>query len=877
MSDTEYTVKYNPSPNTNAAANASISVAPERKKTYSSFQEIDWLHEYQQQRFAAQKLDRLPTSLIAANIQKTLFHSEKWLVLILAALATGSVVAFIDSAAIWVNDIRVGHCAANFFLSKNACCLDEAVEGQQCLKWHDWNATNNAIEYLWFFLVYIVSSIGLTFGAYCITSRWPYAAKSGISEIKAIVSGLVFNEFLTLETLIAKTFSLVLVVGAGIWVGKEGPLVHVSCCIMAVLCLIFPRRFSVGNEAMKRELLAAAVAAGIAVAFNAPIGGVLFIIEQGYSNLRIDNIMWKAFICATVAVVVLQSLHPFANGNMVLFTVSNNKDWQSVEIVPFMLLAVAGGAYGFAFSKLNLWFAKFRATHLTSARQQRLEIIAIATITPILVYPLVFGRLSLSVLITRLFRDCEDGSSGAGSVIGGLCQRSDSNNFPVKPLLLLIFTAIEGFILSAYTYGTLLPSGILMPSLAIGACCGRALGLIIDHLQLSHPHWRLFSNCAAFAETAGSSGTSSATLNASATAASDPVAAARCISTGAYGVVGAASFLAGITKMTVSVVVIMFELTGALTYVLPIMIAVLVAKLVNDSLVMKNIYELWLRFSGFCSLDHNVKDLRACPDIPAYTVIKNLQNMKNRDRCHVLYLEEKDNELELTVDGILNFLGSIEHEDDLANVIDNGNRLQSDQNGSAVIGFPVLRSKHRPNLVGWISRNELQVELARLAMIPNFNNQQKVTLRSTKLSLHGITVANSFASSVSDLNFEVSDDDDDDDYGDDDDEQQADLLNNSDNTNNNKKAANNVINNTNGDTDETQDSQNKLSLSHLIEPCNAVPVFKATLAIVTVVDLFYKLNYNMMLFTNHEGHFVGWISKYEVVRLVESGFQLGKW
>ena len=86
----------------------------------------------------------------------------------------------------------------------------------------------------------------------------------------------------------------------------------------------------------------------------------------------------------------------------------------------------------------------------------------------------------------------------------------------------------------------------------------------------------------------------------------------RCISPAFYAVVGAAAMLGGVTRMTgapalsasfsppnsplpaVSLVVIMFELTGALSHVLPIMISVVVSKWVADALGKDGIYTVWI-------------------------------------------------------------------------------------------------------------------------------------------------------------------------------------------------------------------------------------------------------------------------------------------
>jgi chloride channel 3/4/5 len=83
------------------------------------------------------------------------------------------------------------------------------------------------------------------------------------------------------------------------WLGKEGPLVHVACCCANLFMKLFGNID--GNEgimhrylypgfltliARKREVLSAAAAAGISVAFGSPIGGVLFSLEVSYLSCR---------------------------------------------------------------------------------------------------------------------------------------------------------------------------------------------------------------------------------------------------------------------------------------------------------------------------------------------------------------------------------------------------------------------------------------------------------------------------------------------------------------------------------------------------------------------------------------------------------------
>jgi chloride channel 3/4/5 len=110
-------------------------------------------------------------------------------------------------------------------------------------------------------------------------------------------------------------------------------------------------------------------------------------------------------------------------------------------------------------------------------------------------------------------------------------------------LSLAIATTIRMFLV-IISYGCKVPAGIFVPSMAIGASFGRMVGILVQALHESHPHSKFFASC-------------------------EPDIP--CITPGTYAFLGAAAALSGI--MHISVVVIMFELTGALTYILPTMVS----------------------------------------------------------------------------------------------------------------------------------------------------------------------------------------------------------------------------------------------------------------------------------------------------------------
>lgn len=117
--------------------------------------------------------------------------------------------------------------------------------------------------------------------------------------------------------------------------GKQGPLVHIACCVANIVCRIFDkynrndgkslRHSCVGVNYMvvvtravlirfynsiiplgkRREILSAAAASGVAVAFGAPIGGVLFSLEE-VSYYFPSKTMWRTYFCALISAVVLK-------------------------------------------------------------------------------------------------------------------------------------------------------------------------------------------------------------------------------------------------------------------------------------------------------------------------------------------------------------------------------------------------------------------------------------------------------------------------------------------------------------------------------------------------------------------------------------------
>jgi chloride channel 3/4/5 len=301
--------------------------------------------------------------------------------------------------------------------------------------------------------------------------------------------------------------------------------------------------------------------------------------------------MWQSFVCAMTAAMVLQAFDPFRSGKLVMYQVSYTSSWHGFELVPFILLGILGGIYGGLFIKANMKFARWRRS--TSWLPGPVtQVVIVACLTALINYPNRYMRSQNSDLVSNLFSECSQvlddqfGLCGAGAAAA-------SN------IVLLIVASLLSCGLAAITFGLQIPAGIILPSMAIGALTGRAVGIIMEIWQHNYPKFIAFHTC-------------------------EPDIP--CITPGTYALIGAAAALAGVTRMTVSIVVIMFELTGALTYVLPIMVAVMMSKWVGDAFSRRGIYESWIHFNEYPFLDSS-EETTPIPDIPASQIMTRIEDL----------------------------------------------------------------------------------------------------------------------------------------------------------------------------------------------------------------------------------------------------------
>ncbi|KAL9622111.1 MAG: hypothetical protein Q9160_003454 [Pyrenula sp. 1 TL-2023] len=562
-----------------APAENALTEEIEKIKRYEDFTTIDWVQDAarEQLRRRARKQEnagfftRDGTLGWRRKVWEAFDAGQAWLVVTIVGAVIGILAAALNIITEWLSDVKLGYCTTAFYLNEQFCCFG-ADNG--CPEWKRWSSFG-VINYICYF---IFSLLLVSVSAFLVKTYAPYSAGSGISEIKCIIAGFVMKGFLGFMTLFIKALSMPLAIASGLSVGKEGPSVHYAVCVGNVISRYFDKYKR--NASKTREINTATAAAGVAVAFGSPIGGVLFSLEEMASSFPLKT-LWRSYFCALVATAVMAAMNPFRTGQLVMFQVKYDRTWHFFELIFFVIIGAFGGLYGAFVIKWNLRWAAFRKKHLKDYAIP--EVVIITGLTALICYPNMFLRIDMTEVMEKLFQECEGvyDYDGLCESVAPLKHRTSANKPRSKNRWTMVSSLLIATILRTalviVSYGTKVPGGIFVPSMAIGASFGRMVGILVQALHETFPDSRFFSAC-------------------------EPDVP--CITPGTFAFLGAGAALSGIMHITVSVTVIMFELTGALTYILPTMIVVGVTKAVGDRFSKGGIADRMIWFNGFPFLDN---------------------------------------------------------------------------------------------------------------------------------------------------------------------------------------------------------------------------------------------------------------------------------
>ncbi|XP_028280200.1 chloride channel protein 1 [Parambassis ranga] len=392
----------------------------------------------------------------------------------------------------------------------------------------------------------------------------PQAIGSGIPELKTILRGVVLKEYLTLKAFVAKVIGLTAALGSGMPVGKEGPFVHIASICAAVLSR-FMSIFSgvYENPYGYTDILTVGCAVGVGCCFGTPLGGVLFSIEVTSTYFAVRN-YWRGYFAATFSAFIFRVLSVWNKDAVTitaLFKTNFRMDFpfDLQELPAFAIIGISCGFLGAFFVYLNRQVVLFmrRPTALTRFLTKHRLIYpgAVTLIIATFTFPPGFGQFMAGELMPRecinsLFDNftwTKISESPAPPILG----RSAAWLHPrVSVFVILLLFFIMKFWMSAVSTTMPIPSGAFMPVFILGAAFGRLIGEIMATL---FPNGILFDGIV------------------------------YRILPGGYAVIGAAAMTGAVTH-TVSTAVICFELTGQISHILPMMVAVILANMVAQGL-----------------------------------------------------------------------------------------------------------------------------------------------------------------------------------------------------------------------------------------------------------------------------------------------------
>lgn len=385
----------------------------------------------------------------------------------------------------------------------------------------------------WLFFASVCGSFGLIAGLMT-TYYGQGAAGSGVAELIGYMNGINYPGFIGVNILLTKIVGVVLAVSGRLCVGKEGPLAHIGAIVGVFVPYIPGFGFEfLQNDEKRRQFVAAGASAGVSVAFGAPIGGALFAYEMSRPNTFWRfSMIWKVFVSCAIAnfwVSIMTQLYYYAKNEkfdlknpeeetsaLKFGNIKNTEEVNTLIILPgAIILGIIGGMTGSLFINVNTRMAVLRKKILTKKWMKPIETFIWCALTASFFYwcPRFFNHCEMIQYRTTSNQKyvgwCGSTTnskgwevsqynalaahmwSSEGSIIRTII--SVKNNTDIWEIL--CFLAVwYGFTIT--TYGTNVPAGLFLPGMIIGCVMGdiyfrtiKAMGINgLDGMDYDDPY-----------------------------------------------------------------------------------------------------------------------------------------------------------------------------------------------------------------------------------------------------------------------------------------------------------------------------------------------------------------------------------------------------
>ena len=208
------------------------------------------------------------------------------------------------------------------------------------LNWHDW-------------MIFFIAPVGFVLSWWLVKEFAPYAKGSGIPQVMAAVElanpkeHKKIRSLLSLKIIVFKIISsVVLVIGGGA-VGREGPTIQIAGSVFRKVNEYLPQWWP---KISKKNMIMTGAAAGLAAAFNTPLGGIVFAVEE-LSKTHINYFKTALFTAVIIAGLTAQTLA----GSYLYLGYPKTNDVSLMVMFPIILV---GGVAGILASQLSVTMLK---------------------------------------------------------------------------------------------------------------------------------------------------------------------------------------------------------------------------------------------------------------------------------------------------------------------------------------------------------------------------------------------------------------------------------------------------------------------------------------------------------------------------------------
>lgn len=225
----------------------------------------------------------------------------------------------------------------------------------------------------------------------------------------------------------------------------------------------------------------------------------------------------------------------------------------------------------------RIWARTFRRIPIIR-QHPLLEVFLVAFVTGLISFWNRYTKLPVTELLFELASPCDTYTSSGD----GLCPTREH----IPSVLWTLFLAfVIKASLTVVTFGIKVPAGIYVPSMVVGGLAGRFIGHTVQLFALRFNNLGVFGECVP----EGPPGS--------------------CVVPGVYALVAAGATMTGVTRLTITLAVILFELTGSLDHVLPFSLGILVAKWTADAIEPLSIYDLLTDMNSYPFLDNKIRPI----------------------------------------------------------------------------------------------------------------------------------------------------------------------------------------------------------------------------------------------------------------------------